>query len=330
MRIVVTGSLAYDYIMDFPGYFHDHLIADRAQSLSVSFLVDSMRKLRGGVAGNIAYNLALLGEPPLLLGTAGHDFAEYRAWLESHHIDTSAVCEIDGEFTSSCFINTDRSNNQLVAFYAGAMAYWQALSLLPLGLTSNDLVVISPTYPEAIERAAVECRQLGVPFVFDPGKQTPRLNAQQIQAGLDGARVLVGNEYEFAMMANMLGCSEQDLIERAPLTVMTRGEQGARFYVRENERRVLDVPAAKVARVADPTGAGDAFLAGLVFGIVRDLPLEITGRIATLTAAFTIEARGGQEHRFAPGQFVERYQQAFGEPLPAGIFEVARATSINN
>lgn len=315
MRIVVTGSLAFDYIMDFPGYFKDHMLAEKAHMLSVSFLVDSMRKMRGGVAGNIAYNLALLGERPLLVGAAGHDFAEYRAGLERVGVDTGGVAIIEHEFTSSCFINTDKANNQIVAFYAGAMGHDHRFSLDERGLAPDDLVLISPTSPEAIERFAVECQQRGVPYIFDPGKQTPRLEPEHLRIGLKGARVLVGNDYEFGMMAKKLGMSEAELIATTPLTVVTKGAEGSLLYT--DGRLAAEVPVAPVADVTDPTGAGDAYLAGLAYGIARDLPLEVTGRVAALAAAYAIEHRGCQEHSYTRQAFSERYSAAFGHALPA-------------
>lgn len=234
VRIVVTGSLAYDYIMNFPGNFKDHILPDKVHMLTVSFLVDSMRRMRGGVAGNIAYSLALLGERPLMVGTVGQDFGEYRELMERRGVDASGVVEIEDEFTASCFINTDTANNQIVAFYAGAMTQANELSLLDLGLETDDLVVISPTDPEAMARYAEECRQMGVRFLFDPGKQTPRLEGEQILAGLNGASVLIGNDYEFAMMAQKTGKTEAELIEAAPLTVVTRGAEGSTIYSNED------------------------------------------------------------------------------------------------
>ena len=312
MRIVVTGSLAYDYIMDFPGHFKDHILQDKAHMLSVSFLVDSMRRLRGGVAGNIAYSLALLGERPLVVASAGEDFGEYREWMKHHGIDASGIVEIDDEFTASCFINTDKANNQIVAFYTGAMAHAKNLSLEGLGLGTDDLVVISPTDPEAMTRYADECRKLGVPFLFDPGKQTPRLDGEQILAGLNGASVLVGNDYEFAMMAQKTGRSETELIEAAPLAVVTYGEKGSTIYTNETDGQGVEIPIAPVTDVVDPTGAGDAYIAGLVFGLARRFSLPVVGRIAALTAAYAIEQRGCQEHHFTPAEFAERYAEAFG------------------
>lgn len=314
MRIVVTGSLAFDYIMDFPGYFKDHMLMEKAHMLSVSFLVDSMKRLRGGVAGNIAYNLALLGERPLIVGTVGQDFRDYQEWLANQGVDTSGLVTVEHEFTASCFINTDRANNQIVAFYPGAMNYDHKLSLVDLGLTPEDLVLISPTTPEAIERFAIECQQLGIPYVFDPGKQSPRLDAEHIRLGLKGARVFVGNDYEFGMMANKLEISEEELIASVPLTVVTRGEHGSLIYT--DGRLAATIPTAPVQDVVDPTGAGDAYLAGLAFGIARDLPLEATGRIAALSAAFAIEQRGCQEHCYERAVFASRYKDAFGVDMP--------------
>jgi adenosine kinase len=315
VRIVVTGSLAYDYIMDFPGYFKDHILPDKVHMLSVSFLVDSMRRMRGGVAGNIAYSLALLGERPLVVGSAGQDFREYREWIERQGVDTSGVVEIEDEFTASCFINTDKANNQIVAFYAGAMGESKNLSLLDLGLGTDDFVVISPTDPEAMIRYADECRQLGVPFMFDPGKQTPRLEGEHILAGLDGASVLIGNDYEFGMMARKTGRTEEELIESAPLTVVTRGEKGSTIYSNEPDGQEVEIPIAPITELADPTGAGDAYIAGMVFGLARDFPLPVAGRVAALTAAYAVEQRGCQEHHFTPADFAERYASAFG-PAP--------------
>jgi adenosine kinase len=315
VRIVVTGSIAYDYIMNFPGYFKDHILPDKAHMLSVSFLVDSMRRMRGGVAGNIAYSLALLGERPLVVATVGQDFAEYHAWMERQGIDASGIVEVPDEFTASCFINTDQANNQIVAFYTGAMARSKDLSLEGLGLGADDLVVISPTDPDAMSRYTDECRRLGVPFLFDPGKQSPRLDAEQLMSGLNGASVLVGNDYEFGMMAKKIGWSEAKLFAAAPLTVVTCGEQGSTIYSTATNGQGVAIPVAPIAEVRDPTGAGDAYLAGLVFGLARKLPLPITGRIAALTAAYAIEHRGGQEHHFTPAEFAERYTAAFG-PSP--------------
>lgn len=313
MRIVVTGSLAYDYIMNFPGNFRDHILPEKTHMLTVSFLVDSMKRMRGGVAGNIAYTLALLGERPLVLASAGQDFGEYRHWMDTQGVDHSGIAEIADEFTASCFINTDMVNNQILAFYTGAMAQSKHLTLHDLGLGPNDLVLISPTDPEAMSRSVRECGELGVPYLFDPGKQTPRLTGEQILEGVAGANILIGNDYEFAMMAKATGKTEQELIATAPITVITRGAEGATIIADGQE---LHIPVAPVTLVADPTGAGDAFLGGFAFGVARGVPLDVAGRIAALAAAYTIEHKGCQEHTYTTDSFAARYTEAFGEPLP--------------
>jgi len=313
MRVVVTGSLAYDYIMNFPGLFKDHILPDRVHMLSVSFLVDSMKRMRGGVAGNIAYSLALLGQKPLVVASAGQDFGEYRTWMTQCGVDASGVHEVVGEFTASCFINTDQANNQLVAFYTGAMARSRDLSLLGFGLTGADLVVISPTDPDAMARYVSECRQMGVPFLFDPGKQTPRLTAEQILDGLNGAYALIGNDYEFAMMSQLTGKSEQELVDSVPLTVITRGEKGSLVSdARSGVRTETSIDVAPVDAVRDPTGAGDAYLAGFVCGMAHGLPAETCGKLASLAGAYAIEHHGCQEHTFTQEEFYTRYTGAFG------------------
>ena len=309
MRIVVSGSIAYDYVMVFPGRFRDHILADKIHVLSVSFLVDSLRRLRGGTAANIAYNLALLGERPALVGAVGEDFGEYRDGLERRGVDTRWVRTISGEFTASCFINTDLQHNQITAFYPGAMAHAPAISLRELGLSPRDLVVISPNDPRAMARHAAECTELGVPYVYDPSMQAPRLTAAELEEGFRGARVLIGNDYEFGMMAEKLGVTEDALRRRLPVTVVTRGAEGSLITADGQE---YEVPPAQPSAVVDPTGAGDAFRAGFVKGMVRGLSWPATGRLAALTAVYAIEHAGTQEHAYTPGEFLDRYRANFG------------------
>jgi adenosine kinase len=311
MRIVVTGSLAYDYLMTFPGRFREHLLQDRMHRMTVSFLVDDMRRLRGGVGGNIAYSLALLGEHPFLVATAGDDFGEYRTALEAAGVDTSGVRLVPGNFTASCFINTDLDANQLVAFYAGALAHAQLASLEPLVLGPSDLVVVSPADPAAMEATVNGCLKAKVPYLFDPGKQTPRLEAEQILRGMKTAAVVVGNDYEFGLMAQKTGQSEAALQAVAPVTVVTRGELGSTLLVRG--QAPIEVPTAPIRELVDPTGAGDAYLAGLVFGVARKLSWPTVGRVAALTAAYAIEQRGCQEHHFTRSEFLTRFGTAFGD-----------------
>ncbi|MGO9064317.1 MAG: carbohydrate kinase family protein [Myxococcaceae bacterium] len=310
MPIVVTGSLAYDYLMTFPGRFREHLLQDRMHRMTVSFLVDDMRKLRGGVAGNIAYSLALLGERPKLVATAGDDFEEYRAALEAVGVDASGVKVIPGTFTASCFINTDQDANQLVAFYAGALAHAQLASLDPMHLGPADWVVVSPADPAAMEATVAGCLRARVPYVFDPGKQTPRLEAEQIVRGMKTASVVIGNDYEFGLMAQKTGHSEAALQALAPVAVVTRGEIGSTILVRGQPP--IDIPTAPIEALVDPTGAGDAYLAGLVFAVARRLSWPVAGRVAALAAAYALEQRGCQEHHYSRSDFIARYRKAFG------------------
>lgn len=310
MTILVTGSIAYDYIMVFPGQFKDYILPDKMHILSVSFLVDSLKRLRGGTAPNIAYNLALLGERPTIMGTVGHDFAEYRAWLEAHGIDTSAIKQIDHEFTASCFINTDLSDNQITAFYAGAMAQAGELSIKENGLSHSDLVIIAPNDPGAMERYAVECAELGIPYLYDPSMQAPRMTAKEFEVGCKGAKILIGNDYEFGMIAEKIGMAEAELRRHVPITVMTRGAAGALITVEGEE---YEIPSATPHAVVDPTGAGDAFRAGFVKGMQLGLPWPVVGRMAALSAVYAIEHAGTQQHSYTIDEYIARYVENFGE-----------------
>lgn len=308
VRIVVTGSIAYDYIMVFPGQFKDHILADKVHVLSVSFLVDSMKKMRGGTAPNIAFNLALLGEQPCVMGTVGEDFGDYRVWLEQAGVDTSMISVVEGEFTSSCFINTDLSDNQITAFYPGAMTQAHTLKLQING-TRPDFVIVAPNDPQAMAQYVAECQEHGIKYMYDPSMQAPRMSGEELRAGADGAEMLIGNDYEFAMMANKIGCSEAELHRLVPITIVTRGGEGATLYHQDQE---LDIPVARVHEVVDPTGAGDAFRAGFVRGYLAGLPLAVAGRMASVSACYAIENRGTQEHTYTPAEFMARYAENFG------------------
>ncbi len=260
--------------------------------------------------GNIAYSLALLGERPKLVATAGDDFEEYRAALEAVGVDASGVKVIPGTFTASCFINTDQDANQLVAFYAGALAHAQLASLDPMLLGPADWVVVSPADPAAMEATVAGCLRARVPYVFDPGKQTPRLEAEQIVRGMKTASVVIGNDYEFGLMAQKTGHSEAALQALAPVAVVTRGEIGSTILVRGQPP--IDIPTAPIEALVDPTGAGDAYLAGLVFAVARRLSWPVAGRVAALAAAYALEQRGCQEHHYSRSDFIARYRKAFG------------------
>ncbi|CEF48434.1 unnamed protein product [uncultured bacterium] len=310
MRIFVTGSIAFDYIMVFPGRFRDHIIPDKMHVLSVSFLVDSLQRRRGGTAANIAYNLALLGGRPSVVGTVGEDFAEYRQWLESRGVETASIKVIPGEHTASCFINTDLQDNQITAFYPGAMAHAATISLHEVGVKPDDLVIIAPNDPRAINRYAAECTAAGIPYLFDPSMQLPRMDKAELEVGCKGAKILAGNDYEFGMMADKMGIAEADLRRRTPITVMTKGEAGALITVDGQE---YDIPPARPEKVVDPTGAGDAFRSGFVLGMSKGFSWPTVGRLAALTAVYAIEQPGPQEHSYTIEQFVARYKENYGD-----------------
>lgn len=325
MSIVVTGSIAYDYLMSFPGCFREHILPERIESLSLSFLVDSMHKRRGGCAPNIAYSLALLGEHPRVMGTVGQDFAEYRAWLEGQGIDTSTIKEIEGEFTASFFVSTDQENNQIASFYTGAMAQAHTLSFKDQDYSSIDMTIISPNDPRAMVQYARECQELDIPYIYDPSQQIVRLSGEELREGVRGARMLVLNEYEYELFQKKTGLSEAEILTMTPTIVVTKGERGSTVICLDCQPgdliglpdasvlKVIDVPAVPPQCVSDPTGVGDAYRAGVLKGLVRGYSWETIGRMASLAATYVIETHGPQSHRYTPSEFVARYRQHFGD-----------------
>ncbi|MCR4434852.1 MAG: carbohydrate kinase family protein [Clostridiales bacterium] len=307
-KVLVGGSIAYDHIMDFPGLFKDHILPDKIESLNVSFLVNSLKKIRGGTAPNIAYNLALIGEKPMIVGTAGKDFCEYKEWLEARGVDTRYIRILEHDFTASCFINTDLSNNQITSFYPGAMARDPEISLKALDLSEISMVVIAPTEPKAMVRWVDECQKLDIPYLYDPGMQIPRLAPGDLLKGVQGARIVVSNEYEFEMLYEKTGLKMEDILNGADLCVKTLGSQGCLLRTR---RESVHVPAAKPARVVDPTGAGDAFRAGLLKGYFEGASLETMGRYANIAAVYAVEHKGAVEHSYTCDQFMKRYRENF-------------------
>jgi len=311
MNIVVTGSIAYDYLMTFPGHFSEHFLPDEIDHLSVSFLVDEMRRQRGGVATNIAYNLALLGERPRVMATVGQDFDEYRVWLEAQGVDTSLIhTELD-LFTASCFINTDRDGNQIVSFYTGAMARASNLSFHDQDVGEVDLAVISPNDPGAMIRYAAECQALDIPYLYDPSQQIIRLSGEDLRSGLEGCSLLVINEYEFGMLREKTGMSAE-AIQSTPARacVVTLGGEGTRIWA---EGRVYDIPVVPPEQMDEPTGVGDAFRGGLIKGLALDLPWDMAGRLGALAATYTLEHFGPQSHHYTLDEFVTRFREHFDD-----------------
>jgi adenosine kinase len=311
VTIVVTGSMAYDYIMSFPGRFVDHILPDRLEILSVSFLVDSMRRERGGCGGNIAYNLALLGQRPLLMATVGQDAPEYIAWLRENGVDTSAVKHLMDEFTASFFVSTDQDNNQIASFYTGAMAKAGQLSFHDLDSQNPELAIISPNDPGAMVKYATECRELGIPYVYDPSQQIPRLGPDDLKAGIAGAKVLIVNDYEFEMIKNRTGLTDSDIETMVEISVITMGEKGSQ--IRTGTDTYTIPPCQPQRRVADPTGVGDAYRAGLITGMCREMSWQTAGQMGSLAATYVLEEHGTQRHRYTVDAFIKRYQEYFGD-----------------
>ncbi len=307
MKIVVTGSIAFDYLMSFPGKFTEHILPEHINRVSLSFLVDSMDKRRGGCAPNIAYTLALLGERPHLMATAGEDFGDYRRWLEAAGVDTSLVKEVAGKFTASFFCSTDTENNQIASFYTGAMANAAELSFRTID--GCELAIIAPNDPEAMLQYADECRALGVPFIFDPGQQCARLTGDELLHGLRGAEILICNDYEFELIRDKTGLSDARLLSEIRVLVVTRGEKGA--TVTANGQSV-DVPAVAPEREADPTGVGDAYRGGFMKGLARHADYVTCARLGSVAATYVLEHLGGNSHSYAWDEFVERYERHFG------------------
>ncbi|HZT77036.1 MAG TPA: carbohydrate kinase family protein [Vicinamibacterales bacterium] len=311
MNLVVTGSIAYDYLMSFPGKFTEHFLPEHMSRVSLSFLVDSMDKRRGGCAPNIAYTLALLGERPMLMGTAGEDFGDYRAWLEAAGVDTSLTRQVEGKFTASFFCSTDVENNQIASFYTGAMADAGQLSFRTV--EDCGLAIISPNDPGAMVQYAEECRTLGIPFIFDPGQQCARMSGDELADGVSGAAIVIVNDYELELLRQKTSLSEPDLLRRAGALIVTRGEKGSTVITRDDW---IDVAAVTPHRIVDPTGVGDAFRGGLMKGIALGLAYDMCARVGAVAATYALEHMGGQSHAYTWDEFAERFAQHFGE-LPA-------------
>lgn len=308
MEIVLTGSVAFDYIMRFPGKFRDHILPDHLEALSLSFLVDTLDRRRGGVAANVGYTLALLGEHPRILATVGEDFADYREFLEAAGVQTDLIQVVPGELTASFFVTTDQDDAQIASFYTGAMARARSLNFASLS-SRPELVLISPNDPAAMIGYAAECTQLGIPYLYDPSQQILRLEPEQLMAGIQGCEALFLNEYECALVSDKTGVPLEELVAMPSFTVVTQGERGSDLYVRGERQHI---PAVAPAGAAEPTGVGDAYRGGFLKGYLHELPLDCCCMIGTLAATYCLESTGPQGHRFEPAEFSQRFEQEFG------------------
>jgi adenosine kinase len=324
MAFVITGSVAYDYLMHFPGHFSDHILPDQLQSLSVSFLADSMRRERGGVAANIAYTMHLLGVAPIILATVGEDFGDYRRWLEEQGLNTEQIIEIPNELTATFFVSTDLDQNQIANFYTGAMGYARHHSLTGRGLADAEMVLISPNDPVAMLNYAQECKALGIPYAFDPSQQLARLTGDDLQISVPGAAYLLCNEYELAMIESKTGWNLDDLRAMVETLVLTLGKKGSVIY---HSGATIPVPAAALAHIDDPTGAGDAYRGGFFAARMAGMPLDICGKVGALCSVYALENMGTTAHRFTLDEFMARYAMYFGaEPALERLRQPAQVT----
>ncbi|RAY13135.1 carbohydrate kinase family protein [Actinomadura craniellae] len=313
MRIAVTGSIATDHLMTFPGKFADQLIPDQLHRVSLSFLVDELEIRRGGVAGNICFGMGRLGLNPILIGSVGDDFADYRSWLDRHGVDTQSVHVSELHHTARFLCTTDDDHNQIASFYTGAMSEARSIELQPIAdrVGGLDLVLISPNDPEAMSRHTEECRERGIPFAADPSQQLARMEGEEVRHLIDGAAYLFTNEYEKALAEQKTGWSDEEILSRVGTRVTTLGAKGVRID-RAGEPG-LHVPAAPVAEKVDPTGVGDAFRSGFLAATGWGLSLERAAQIGNLLAVYVLESAGGQEYTFTAKGFRARLGTAYGE-----------------
>jgi adenosine kinase len=319
VRIAVTGSIATDHLMTFTGRFADSLVVDQLDKIALSFLVDDLEVRRGGVAANIAFGMANLGQQPLLVGSVGEDFVDYRSWLERHGVDCHAVHVSETRHTARFVCTTDSDHAQIATFYAGAMSEAREIELGPIAARANglDLVVISPNDPEAMLRHTDECRARGLPFAADPSQQLAWMDGESIRQLIDGATYLFTNEYEAALTEKKTGWSAEEIDERVQTRVITKGKHGA-VVVTKGEAPI-QVTAAREVRKADPTGVGDAFRAGFLTGLAWGLDHRRCAEVGSMLATYVIETVGTQEYELGRARFLSRLAEAYGAESAAEV-----------
>jgi adenosine kinase len=307
MTALICGSLAYDTVMVFEGRFREHILPDRIHVLNVSFLAPSMRRNFGGCAGNIAYNLRLLGGEGLMMATVGHDFAPYQRWLQERGIALTHVREVPGEFTAQAYITTDLDGNQITAFHPGAMNHAHVNKVE--AAAGAKLGIIAPDGRQGMLDHAAQFAAAGIPYMFDPGQGLPMFNGEELRGLVSRAAWVAVNDYEASLLTERCGWSAEQIAAQVRALVITRGGDGSWIYA-DGQRH--EIPAARAAQLADPTGCGDAYRAGLLYGLQRGLDWPTTGRIAALAGTIKIEHHGTQHHRYDWAQFAARFRQEFG------------------
>jgi adenosine kinase len=319
VRIAVTGSIATDHLMSFPGRIADQLIADQLEQVSLSFLVDELEVRRGGVAGNITFGLGKLGVQSQLVGAVGEDFTEYKAWLERHGVDTSSVRTSATKNTARFTCTTDQDQNQIASFYPGAMSEAGEIELKPIAdrLGGLDIVLVSANDPGAMVRHSEECRERGYTFMADPGQQLARMGGDEVKKLVEGAEYLFTNEYEHSLLLQSTGWSHDEVLDRVGLWVTSLGEKGLKVESKRFETFHIQPPKPK--QIGDPTGVGDALRAGFVAGLASELALERSLQIGCTLASISLETDGPQEYDVDRGSFVSRFAEAYGDQAAAEV-----------
>jgi len=309
-RALICGSVAFDTIMVFQGRFKEHILPDKIHMLNVSFLVPSMRQEFGGCAGNIAYNLRLLGDIGLPMATVGKDFGRYADWMQQTEVPADYVRVIDTEHTAQGFVTTDLDDNQIWAFHPGAMQ----LSHQNQVTDAKDIAIgiVAPDGRDGMLQHAAQFAAAGIPFIFDPGQGLPLFSGDDLRAFIGQAAWVAVNDYEWQLVQEKTRLSAQEIVQQVEALVVTRGAEGSVIHTKGRE---IVIPAAKPAAIVDPTGCGDAYRAGLLHGLLHGLDWETTGQIASLLGAIKIESRGTQNHKFTAAEFERRFEASFGKPF---------------
>ncbi|MDO9104548.1 MAG: carbohydrate kinase family protein [Methylovulum sp.] len=308
MSALICGSMAYDTIMVFHDKFKHHILPEKVHILNVSFLVPVLRREYGGCAGNIAYNLNLLGEEPLIMAVVGHDFEPYSQWLSQNSLSSEFIHILDNQYTGQAYITTDQDGNQITAFHPGAMSFSE-VNAIPTDRGDITIGIVSPDGKDGMIQHAGQFAELGIPFIFDPGQGMPMFSGAELLTFIDQATWVTLNDYESELMQERTGLSLEQIAERVGALIITLGAQGSKIYT---QGRCISIPAALPKTVNDPTGCGDAYRAGLLYGLMNEFDWETTGRIASLMGAIKIEHHGTQNHSFDIPTFRQRYHENFG------------------
>lgn len=306
-RALICGSMAYDTIMVFNDHFRNHILPDKLHMLNVSFLTLQMRREFGGCAGNIAYNLKLLGDTGHVMATVGHDFGPYAEWMDAQGIPRDYLQVVPSEHTGQAFITTDLDNNQITAFHPGAMGHSHLNQVADAKNVS--IGIVAPDGRDGMIQHATQFAEAGIPFFFDPGQGLPMFGGADLKAFIEQAAWVTVNEYEWSLMSERTGWKESDVLKHVAALIVTHGSKGSTVFTAEGK---IEIPPAPARSVVDPTGCGDAYRAGLLYGLMHGLPWEKTARIASLMGSLKIESRGTQNHKFTMAQFRQRYESLFG------------------